>query len=197
MPAMKYRCTWDAIASLDADHMSGWGAFERGCNHTIDFDDDDLPELAFDMSAERDEFTAVYRIGDADFVRSRVALERRPCRFGGTRAYFIAPCCGRRTLRLAVLPQGLRCGACGRVTWGSRREQPVHRLIRRANKTAVRLGLDAWHEQPTKRPPYMRMTTYAALSAERDQLAADINRHISAKLARSGLLARLSLLTRL
>ena len=60
----------------------------------------------------------------ADFVTSRITLERRPCRLGGNRTYFICPCCLRRVLRLAVLPEGLRCGPCGRVTWASRRERP-------------------------------------------------------------------------
>lgn len=40
MPAPRYRCTWDDIAYLDADHMAGWGAFEKGQRQTIDFDDE-------------------------------------------------------------------------------------------------------------------------------------------------------------
>jgi hypothetical protein len=34
----------------------------------------------------------------------------------GTRVHFICPCCGRTERRLAVLPEGLRCGPCGGVT---------------------------------------------------------------------------------
>lgn len=203
MPAPRYRCTWDEIAYLDADHMGGWGAFEHGCRQTIDFDDDDLPRLAFEMDCARDEFLALYqwrengRPTEPDFVRSTVSIDRRPCRFGGLRPYFIAPCCGRRTLRLAVLCSGLRCGRCGRVTWGSRREQPTQRLIRRANKVARKLGLDCWYEQLASRPPHMRLATFAQLSAERATLVTEINRRIAVRLSRSGLMAEMAYFTRL
>ena len=203
MPALRYRCTWNDIAYLDADYMAGWRAFERGHSETVDFDDDDLPKLAFEMQSDRDEFSVAYQwqqIGQPpgkDFVRSHVSLSRRPCRFGGHRTYFVAPCCGRTTLRLAVLPSGLRCGKCGRVTWGSRREQPTQRLIRRANKVAVKLGLDCWYEQPTKRPPHMRLPTYERLLLQHKQYATAINQRIALRMARSGLIARLGYMTRL
>lgn len=203
MPALRYRCTWDDIAYVDSDYMAGWGAFEPGCQQTVDFDDDKLPKLAFEMKPDRDEFSVAYQwqqngqpLGK-DFVRSHVSLYRRPCRFGGCRTYFVAPCCGRRTLRLAVLPEGLRCGKCGRITWGSRREQPTQRLIRQANKVALKLGVDCWYEQPAKRPPHMRLETFERLLLQHKRNAAAINQRIAVRMAGSGLVARLSYLTRL
>ena len=59
MPRPRYRCTWDDIAYLDADHMAGWGAFELGRRDTVDFDDDELPRLAFEMGTGA--FTAIYQ----------------------------------------------------------------------------------------------------------------------------------------
>ena len=191
MPERRYRCTWDDIAWLDADHMAGWGAFDPGRRETIDFDDDDLPKLAFEMETDRDEFSAVYfwrnkgeEEGD-EFIRCRIALEKRRCRFGGWRRYFICPCCGGRVLRLAVLPEGLRCGSCGRVTWGSRRERPLQRLIRKADTLSVRLGCDSWRDHQCERPLHMRTTTFERLVAERRSLVAEINRRIGARLSRS------------
>jgi hypothetical protein len=175
----KFRATWDDIAYLDADHMAGWGAFASGCRETITYEDG-LPELAFEMHDDRSEFAVVYKwqaIGhppDGPFVRCRVVIDRRPCRFGGGRVYFRCPSCGKRKLRLAVLPEGLRCGVCGRVTWASRRETPTERVIRRGNKIAGKLGLDAWHETPGKRPRGMRLATFerlkAKLAAERERI---------------------------
>lgn len=201
MPSPRYRCTWDDIAYLDADHMAGWGAFTEGCRETIDFDDDTLPRLAYEMGNR--EFSAAYqwcsasRPAAGDFIRSRVFIDARPCRFGGTRSYFTCPTCARRTLRLAVLPEGLRCGNCGRVTWGSRREQPTHRLVRRANKIALRLGCDSWQEQPTTRPAHMRLTTYDRLIAERRKLVDAINLRLAVRLSRSGLFQKLAYMAKL
>ena len=116
MPARRYRCTWDDIAWLNCDYIAGWGALESGRQETIDFHDDALPKLAMGMDPDGAAFRATYQwntIGGREegaFIHSRVCLERRLCRFGGSRAYFICPCCLRRVLRLAVLPEGLRCG---------------------------------------------------------------------------------------
>jgi len=191
MPERRYRCAWDDIAYLDADHMARWGAFLSSCRETIEFDDDGLPELAFEMSSEGEEFVVVYKwqaIGhppSGPFVRCRVEIDLRPCRFGGTRVYFRCPCCARRTLRLAVLPEGLRCGGCGRVTWASRRETSTQRLIRRGNKIATKLGLDAWHEMPAKRPSGMRLATFERLKAELMAERERINQRMLATMPRA------------
>ena len=191
MARRRYRCSWDDIAWLDANYMAGWGAFDGGRRQTIDFDDDGLPKLAFEMEDDRDAFTVFYqwkqtsKADNGDPIRSRVFLDRRPCRFGGRRAFFICPSCGRRALRLAVFPEGLRCGPCGRVTWKSRREQPLQRLIRRANKIALKLDCDNWMEQPIARPPHMRLDTFERLKSERAPLVAQINQRIGIRLARS------------
>jgi hypothetical protein len=190
MSPRRYRCTWDDIAWLDCDHMAGWGAFGAGRRETIDFDDDHLPKLAFTMDDDRAAFSATYQWREGgqraagDFVHARIHLKQRPCRFGGWRTYFICSCCGRTTLRLAVLPEGLRCGACGRVTWGSRRQRGADRLIRKANKVAVKLGCDSWMDAPSKRPLHMRVATFERLRAERAALVAEINRDIARKLSR-------------
>lgn len=195
------RARWGAvhdIAWLDADHMASWGAFQPGLNETIDFDDEHLAKLAFEMDADGNQFSVFYQWpGDRDSVpepvRSKIYLDRRPCRFGGTRAYFVAPCCGRRTLRLAVLKGGLMCGQCGSVTWKSRREHRLFRLIRKANKLAVRLGCDNWMETPVQRPLHMRLEAFEKLNGERARLVAEINRQVMCRLARKrGLIGRMS-----
>lgn len=183
MPARRYRYTWDDIAWMDADHMASWGAFEPDAKHIIDFNDDDLPKLAFEMTDAGDRFSVFYTLPShrheaPDPIRSTVHLDRCRCRFGGTRAYFIAPCCSRRTLRLAVLEDGLRCGTCGSITWKSRREHELHRLIRKANKIADRLGCDDWMETPSRRPLHMRQATFEKLKRERAAIAGQINQHL-------------------
>lgn len=187
MAAPRYRATWEQVSALDADHIASWGAF-AGYAGPITFDDTEPAKLHVEHDAERDTFAAFYvwkgKDDEAGPIRSTVHLERRPCRFGGARAYFICPRCSRRTLRLAVLADGLCCGMCGGITWKSRRQSETARLVRRANKLALRLGLDSCADTPT-RPPRMRLATYARIRAELDPLMAEISRRVALRTARA------------
>jgi hypothetical protein len=187
MAAPRYRATWEQVSALDADHIAGWGAF-AGYVGPITFDDTEPRKLHVEHDRERDTFSAFYvwkgSAEEAGPIRSTVRLERRACRFGGTRAYFICPRCARRTLRLAVLSGGVCCGTCGRITWGSRRETETRRLVRKANKIALRLGLDYFADAP-ERPPHMRAATYARIMAELEPLRTEINRRVALRMARA------------
>jgi hypothetical protein len=187
MAAPRYRATWEQVSALDADHIASWGAF-AGYAGPITFDNTEPTKLHVEHDAERDTFGAFYvwkgKDDEVGPIRSTVRLERRPCRLGGTRAYFVCPRCARRTLRLAVLAGGLCCGTCGRITWGSRRETETRRLVRKANKVALRLGLDYFGDHP-KRPPHMRVATYARIMAELEPLKAEINRRVAVRMARA------------
>lgn len=187
MAALRYRATWEQVSALDADHIASWGAF-AGYAGPLTFDDTEPAKLHVEHDAERDTFAVFYiwkgKDDEAGPIRSTVRLERRPCRFGGRRAYFICPRCARRTLRLAVLAGGLCCGTCGRITWGSRRETETRRLVRKANKVARRLGLDYFGDHP-KRPPHMRAATYARIVAELEPLKSEINRRVATRMARA------------
>ena len=194
MPQRRYRCSWDDVATLDADHMSSWGAFAPGKLATIEFEGSNLPTktMVYEMQDAGDHFHAFYEwtphLKEPITVRSEVSVERRPCRFGGARTFFISPCCGRRGIRLAALDLGLMCARCGDVTWRSRREQPVHRVIRKANKLAHQLGCESWRELPKERPKHMQLAKFELLQARRRQLVGEINHHIRGQVTRSGLL---------
>lgn len=187
MATLRYEATWEQVSALDADHISSWGAL-AGYAGPITFAGTEPAKLHVEHDAERDTFAAFYvwkdKEDDDGPIRSTVRLERRPCRLGGTRAYFVCPRCARRTLRLAVLVGGLCCGTCGRITWGSRRETETRRLVRKANKLALRLGLDYFGDHP-KRPPHMRAATYARIMAELEPLKAEINRRVALRMARA------------
>jgi hypothetical protein len=191
MAPRRYRCSWDDIAALDADFVASWGAFEPGRLETVEFDGDHLPTktLVFEMQDQGDHFRAFYewKLDDDEptTVRSEVRVEKYPCRFGGHRTYFICPCCDRRVLRLAVLDSGLACARCGRVTWKSRREQPLARVIRKANKVGNKLGCDEWWDVPKARPKHMRLKTYELLRGRRLLLTGQINNRLAARLVRN------------
>jgi len=185
MGAKKYRASWDDIAYLDADHLARHGVLG---DFTGPLSFEGYTPKVVDVDVHSGKLVARYQWegeGAASRVRSVIELDRRPCCFGGARAFFICPRCARRTLRLAVLPAGLRCGTCGAITWGSRRETKTQRIVRRANKLAGRLGLEHFADPPL-RPVRMRTTTYLAIVVELERLKREINRRAAARVARAG-----------
>ena len=100
-------------------------------------------------------------------VDDHVSLQRRPCRFGGARAFFCCPRCGSFVLSLYLGGGRFTCRACGRLTYASRRERARDRHLRAANKLRSRLGGEAGAvgDLPP-RPKGMWRRTYDRLSAE-------------------------------
>jgi hypothetical protein len=198
MPARRYRYTWDQINTLNADYMARHGVFQHGCEAWIGFDDaDEDLRIHFRMNPEREVFSVSYRacrirneVREAS-VDQWIDIEHRPCRLGGHRVHFRCPLCSRSTLKLAVLPEGLRCRSCGSITWGSRRERAPQRLIRRANKVAGVLKSGDWSNEPTVRPAYMRIAVFHALKTERARLAEQIYEHMDRQFVRSARVRRL------
>jgi hypothetical protein len=101
------------------------------------------------------------------------AAVRPPCRFGGTRPYFICPgvvngvTCGRRVGKLYGPGRYFLCRHCYRLAHASRSENVSDRALRRANKIRKRLGGDASTDAPfPRKPKRMRRQTYERLRAE-------------------------------
>lgn len=75
-------------------------------------------------------------------------MVRAPCRFGGTRPYFICPgvvngvVCGRRVAKLYGSGRYFLCRHCYRLRHASQSEGAWDRTLRRANKIRQRLGGD-------------------------------------------------------
>ena len=193
MPIRRYIWTWDRIPSLYADTLAAHGAFQRGRLDNIDTGQHVhlVPKITFEMQRDADRFRVFYewiwRGSHAPTtVTSTVCLDRRAMRFGGTRVYFICPSgCGRRVLRLAVLPRGLCCGTCGEVTWGSRRQRPAQRLVHKANKLAAELGMKQWFEVPKEKPRYMRAVKFAALNEKHARVVAQLSGRVRSSYRRT------------
>jgi ribosomal protein S27AE len=167
--AARWRWTWDVVPALCADTLSAESVL-AGYSGPIDLDGAFGPRALHAIhDCRRDMLTVFYQWagaqeGDAPVI-STAKIERRPCRFGGSRAYFRCPKCGDRRTRLAVLETGLACAKCGGVTWQSRRESRFRRALRRVNRTADALSLQHWRE-PATRPPFMREKRFRALCAK-------------------------------
>ena len=101
-----------------------------------------------------------------------------PCRFGGTRPYFVCPgvvngiACGRRVMKLYGAGTYFLCRHCYRLAYASQREDRYDRSLRRANNIRMRFGGDPGIASLfPDRPKGMHHKTYehlqsAVLSAE-------------------------------
>jgi len=97
-------------------------------------------------------------------------ITRTPCPFGGERAWWLCPGCGRRAIRLYQLAGALRCRNCHRLVYASQRDTAWGRATTRAQTIRLRMGGSSSLLVPfPEKPPRMRWRTYWALKAKADK----------------------------
>lgn len=70
-----------------------------------------------------------------------VNLDSTPCAYGGRRAWFLCPACGRRVAKLYFGGAGIfSCRHCNRLAYQCQREADDYRAMRRADSIRDRLG---------------------------------------------------------
>lgn len=112
--------------------------------------------------------------GEWEDVREPVALEWTPCNFGGSRPWFVCPAelagCGRRAAMLYAAGRYFLCRRCHDLTYESRRENGMHRALRRAQGVRERLGGSASMLEPfPEKPKGVHRETYERLRREHDE----------------------------
>ena len=102
-----------------------------------------------------------------------IPIVHLPCRFGGSRAYFLCPGpgdgtdCGRRITKLHLSHRYFLCRHCNKLAYASQYEQPWQRTLRRANKLAHRIGIDVEIGDPfPEKPKGMWTRTYSCFLDE-------------------------------
>ena len=132
---------------------------------------------SINLRAEEDGLLLSYRVriagGDWEDVEETVRIVRVPCRFGGTRPYFICPGvvngtpCGRRVVKLHGPGRYFLCRHCYRLAHTSQSESAWDRALRRANRIRMRLGGEPGMAAPfPSRPKGMWRRTYERLREE-------------------------------
>jgi hypothetical protein len=147
------------------------------------------------LEAPADRLHLSYRVriagGEWENVEETVRIVRVPCRFGGSRPYFICPgvvndiACGRRVGKLCGLGLYFLCRHCYRLAYQSQREQPYERALRRANNLRIRLGGDpgmlvAFPEKPKG----MHWRTFEQLSHQVRRAEAVAEEHLATQWGR-------------
>jgi hypothetical protein len=142
---MKVEAYW----SIDVGRLHRDGCLKPGSWGALKWTRGGESEASINLRTEADCLRLSYRVhiggGEWENVTETVDLVRMPCRFGGTRPYFICPgvACGQRVAKL--YGPGLRyflCRHCYRLAYASQSQDELGRLRRRANKAWQRLGGD-------------------------------------------------------
>jgi hypothetical protein len=166
------RETVESYPSLDVSRLLVMGCLRPGWSGTCQWPDgNEVTSIGLRVEAERLHLSYRVPIGDGEWeeVADLVRLVRVPCRFGGSRPYFICPGfrdgmqCGRRIATLHLSRRYFRCRHCNRLPYASQYEQPWERSVRRADKLRQRLGITGICVPLPEKPKGMWVRTYARL----------------------------------
>ena len=164
----------EACRSIDVNRLHGEGCLKPGRRSTLKWTRDGEPIASIELLAETDRLHLRYRVsvssGEWEDVTESVRIVRVPCRYGGTRPYFICPgivngtACGRRVTKLYAPGRYFLCRHCYRLAYASQSEDLLNRSVRRANKIRQRLGGNGGMASPfPPRPKGMWRRTYERL----------------------------------
>jgi hypothetical protein len=170
-PSGARRSTVDACRSIDVNRLYKAGCLRAGWFGGWEWSGDGKKVASINLRAETDQLHLSYRVSIGgngwEDVAETVRIVRLPCRFGGTRPYFICPgvvngvTCGRRVGKLYGPGRYFLCRRCYRLAHASQSEDASDRALRRANKIRKRLGGDASTDAPfPRKPKRMRRQTY-------------------------------------
>lgn len=140
------------------------------------------------MQVGNDAVTLRYRVTD-QFGQGRdysypVRIEWTPCNYGGRRAWWVCPDCGRR---VAVLYGGRKysCRHCHDLAYKSTRTAPGAECYARANKIRARLGWGGGVASPMGgKPKGMHWKTYGRLLCQLNVHCIDASADMSATYGR-------------
>ena len=164
----------EACRSIDINRLHKTGCLRAGWAGGWQWMRDGERIAWINLRAEMDRVHLSYRWrvagGEWKDVEETVRIVRAPCRFGGSRPYFICPgvvngvTCGRRVAKLHGPGRYFLCRHCYRLAHASRSEGAWDRKRRRANKIRQRLGGDPGMAAPfPKKPKGMWRRTYERL----------------------------------
>lgn len=185
-PAGLGRNSVESCRSIDVNRLHREGCLRPGWRGGWQWTRDGEKVASIDLLAEQHWLQLSYRTrrygGEWQDVVETVDIIRVPCRFGGTRPFFICPgvvngiACGRRVAKLYGPGRYFLCRHCYRLTHASQNEAPLDRALRRSNKIRLRLGGEPGMLAPfPPKPKGMWWRTYERLrsSAYKAEITAD------------------------
>jgi hypothetical protein len=160
---------------LDVDQLAKKGCLRPGWSGTCQWTDgNEVASINLRTEANRLHLSYPVWVGDREWrlVTDTIAIVHLPCRFGGSRAYFICPGprgtdCGRRITKLHLSNRYFLCRHCNHLPYACQHENSWQRALRRANKLKQRLDMGVGLAEPLpEKPKGMWARTYGRLLNE-------------------------------
>lgn len=96
-----------------------------------------------------------------------IKFDSTPCHFGGSRYWFLCPCCKTRITTVYKLNNVYRCRHCHNLTFRSQSESELDRVIRKSRKLRQQLGgPENLYEHIKQKPKGMHYSTFKRLAKE-------------------------------
>ena len=149
--------------SIDANQLNRSGCLKSGWCGTTTWSRNGVKTSSIIMRASTESLHLSYCNKEYGTVYQSLAIERLPCRFGGSRAYFRCKC-NKRVVKLYAAGKHFLCRHCYHLPYSSKNEGHWDRALRQRNKRRRRLsrnvGLEAYVAQ---KPKGMWWRTYQRL----------------------------------
>jgi hypothetical protein len=176
-PPMYHTNTVEDCLSLDVNYMNRQGSLRPGAAGSLQWTRNGKRVSSIGFRMKGNQLILDYRHrsygGEWEDVKELVQVVHNPCRFGGTRPYFICPgvingiACSRRVVMLYADGTYYFCRKCYRLKYSSQYENSWNRAMIRANKIRERLGGDFGVDSLLPpRPKGMSHRTYERLCNE-------------------------------
>jgi hypothetical protein len=173
-PSGSGRAKTESCRSLDVNRLHREGCLCAGWMGHWQWTREGKRVAWINLRADHDGLHLTYRVqiggGEWEDVLETVRIVRAPCRYGGTRPYFICPgvvngrACRRRVAKLYGPGRYFLCRHCYRLVHASQSEGGLDRALRCANVIRQRLGGDPGMAAPfPPRPKGMWRRTYERL----------------------------------
>ena len=162
--------------SIDANQLNRDGCLKNGWNGTMTWSCNGQKIGSIGMRATADYLHLGYSSERYGSVIQPVRIERLPCRFGGSRAYFRCNC-GKRVVKLYGFGRLFLCRHCSSLFYFRKNEGFWDRSLRQRTKHQRRLSGDASleaYEMPKPKGMWWRTFYRLQRAAERaENRAAD------------------------
>ncbi|QZA78648.1 hypothetical protein K4H28_04360 [Deefgea tanakiae] len=129
--------------------------------------------------------TLQYRIkrnGEWQDVDCKIKLSKTACNLGGSRQWFICPCCNRRAA-IIYIGKVPACRKCYRLSYSSQHESHLERQIRKLDKIRDQLRWPAgFLNGESGKPKGMHWKTYNSLYQQQATLSNQAESYVDAQL---------------
>ena len=161
----------ESCCNLDIRYLKKNDLLTPGMTCTLSWSCNGRDTGSISMSAKTDHIELIYkhrspREAEWEDVKQPVSLTWTPCNYGGKRPWFICPgvvngrYCGRRVAVLYAGGKYFLCRHCYDLTYNSRNESRLDRLMTKERKIRKRLGVS------NGKPKGMHWSTYSHLQRE-------------------------------